>query len=502
MYNMDETFGDRIVAFYEKYIKVSEKKISKKEEKLLEVDDYNPVLRPRGYEKLSPEKRRKIALMSPILMKGIKKKSMDTFRAWFTLETEDGKTAPVKADIDAFKEFEKRSQIKKKLLQARICAHIYGDGYLLISFTNDEKKGLNSPVDVSSEPYNVLVLNPEFINEMRSINGQLYYSYKDATAMEEKLIHPDRIMHFMIDKLPHSNFGISTIDILRWTLESQQNVDKASGEILSWFSHGILDLAKEGLSDPERDNFLKIAAKHPGAWVHDTDVEIDYKNPSAIDPKPFYDYIILNIAAVLNMPTHVLTGIQTGRVTGSEIGFSDYYRDVRDEQQLIFEPEIEKLYSRILAAKGRRWKYIFKWNEIYVDEGMEVEQLVKKIQAAEIALNGTRGAGGFITKEEARKILNDGQILVDPENTSGLKDAIQIDIEKERKTNEPKKPPQKPDDEREPKRPTLSEEEYEMIQRCREAKKKALKELAEKEKALGEEILKEQDDTNDSANTD
>jgi len=58
-----------------------------------------------------------------------------------------------------------------------------------------------------------------------------------------------------------------------------------------------------------------------------------------------------------------------------------------------------------------------KWNEIYVDEGMEVEQLVKKIDAAEKALTG-----GFITKQEARKILNDGQIVVDPEDVSQLKD--------------------------------------------------------------------------------
>jgi hypothetical protein len=144
---------------------------------------------------------------------------------------------------------------------------------------------------------------------------------------------------------------------------------------------------------------------------------VDYKNPTAINPKPFYDYVILNIAAVLNMPTHVLTGIQTGRVTGSEIGFADYYRDVRDEQQLIFEPLLVDLYSRILKAKGRRFKYVLRWNEIYVDEGMEVEQLVKKIDAAEKALTG-----GFITKQEARKILNDGQIIVDPEDVSQLKD--------------------------------------------------------------------------------
>jgi hypothetical protein len=350
-------------------------------------------------------------------MKGIKKKSLDTFRAWFDIETEDGKSSPIKADTDAFKEFEVRNQLKKKMYEIRLCAHIYGDGFLLITFLDDENKSLSDPVDETSEPYLVDVLNPEHIKDMKKVDGTIYYSYDDGSPGEAKLIHPDRIIHATIDKLPHSMFGISTIDIVRWTLESNKNIDRASGQILSWFAHGILDITKEGLQDPERDGILKVAAKHPGAWVHDEEMTVDYKNPTAINPKPFYDYVILNIAAVLNMPTHVLTGIQTGRVTGSEIGFADYYRDVRDEQQLIFEPLLVDLYSRILKAKGRRFKYVLRWNEIYVDEGMEVEQLVKKIDAAEKALTG-----GFITKQEARKILNDGQIIVDPEDVSQLKD--------------------------------------------------------------------------------
>ena len=414
---MKKTLGDRLINFYSDYLAVTKTKIGKKEKNLLSPEMYDSVLEKSGYEKLTPEKRRNVALQCPLLMKGIKKKSLDTFRAWFKIETEDGKSSPIKADIDAFKEFETRNQLKKKMYEMRLCAHIYGDGFLLITFLNDEHKSLSDPVDETSEPYIVDVLNPEHIKDMKKVNGTIYYSYDDGSPGEAKLIHPDRIIHATIDKLPHSMFGISTIDIVRWTLESNKNIDRASGQILSWFAHGILDITKEGLQDPERDGILKVAAKHPGAWVHDEEMTIEYKNPTAINPKPFYDYVVLNIAAVLNMPTHVLTGIQTGRVTGSEIGFADYYRDVRDEQQLIFEPLLVDLYSRILRAKGRRFKYILKWNEIYVDEGMEVEQLVKKIDAAEKALTG-----GFITKQEARKILNDGQIVVDPEDVSQLKD--------------------------------------------------------------------------------
>lgn len=491
---MKNTVGDKILNFYESYLKVSKSKVGKKEKRLLDPKEYDEVLHPDDYSKLTPEKRRKIALMSPLLMKGMKKKSMDTFRAWFELETADTRNKPPKADVDIIRDFETRSQIKKKLYHARLCAHIYGDGFLLITFTNDESKSLSDPIDDDATPWNLDLINSEKITEMKVVNGQTYYVYQDGNQMELKLIHPDRLLHFTIDKLPHSNFGVSTIDILRWTLESNKNVDKATGAILSWFSHGILDLTKVGLGDIERDKLLQIAAKHPGAWVHDEDVSVEYKNPTAIDPKPFYDYIVLNIAAVLNMPTHVLTGIQTGRVTGSEIGFSDYYRDVRDEQQLVFEPSLEKLYTRILESQGRTWKYVFKWNEIYVDEGMEVEQLSKKMTAAEVGIRN-----GIITKEEARRIINDGQIQLQPDDLSGLEDKkeekTKPDIkEKERYSD----PPRKPRDGREPHRPSFndqfSEEEIAMIKRCRAAKEKAQKELAEKERKLGEAILNEDND--------
>jgi len=189
---------------------------------------------------------------------------------------------------------------------------------------------------------------------------------------------------------------------------SKKNVDIAAGHILAWFSHGFLDIAVADMEPDEQETYEKQANTHPGAWIHDQDMTIDVKNPQAINPKPFYDFIVLNIAAALNMPTHVLTGVQTGRVTGSEIGFSDYYRDVRDEQVLIFTPLIEKLYSRILTAHGRKWKYKIVWNPIYIDEMSEANLLNIKMTAAKTGLEGN-----FIDTEEARGIMNKGQIEVD-----------------------------------------------------------------------------------------
>lgn len=409
------TLGDTFKSGWNKYIAFSQpkKNVGNKEKHLYTPTQYSEELYLQGYKELSPERRRDIANESPLFMKGIRKKSLDTFRAWHTIETKKGRGKPIYADLIAIESFDRRSNFKYKCYEARVASHIYGNGFLLITFLNDgEKRSLSSKPLPKAEPYTVNVLNSEYINNMKeSENGEICYVFlKDG---DEKLIHPDRVIHFPANKIPGFALGVSTIDILRHTMFSKKNIDIAAGHILSWFSHGLIDVTWEDMEENEKKEMEKLISNHPGAYIHDQDVEVDVKNPTSIDPKPFYDYVVLNIAAAINMPTHILTGIQTGRVTGSEIGFGDYYRDVKDEQEIEFTPKLENLYARILKARGRDWKYNIIWNTIYIDEMSEAKLLEIRVNAAEKAMNGTKGAGGFIDMEEAREILNKGQISVD-----------------------------------------------------------------------------------------
>ena len=436
-----KTLGDTLKNGWNKYIAVTQpKNIGKKEQKLYAPTQYSEELYQQGYKNLSPQRRREIANESPLFMKGIRKKSLDTFRAWHTIETKEGRGKPIHADILAIESFDRRSNFKYKCYEAKAAAHIYGNGYLLITFLNDKDNALSSRPNPKAEPYSVNVLNSEYIDRMdKNENGNLCFVFSKQGT--EYLIHPERILHFVANKVPGFRLGVSTIDILRHTMFSKKNIDIAAGHILAWFSHGILDLTWEDMSPEEKTEMEKVVAKHPGAYIHDQDVEIDIKNPTSIDPKPFYDYVVLNIAAAINMPTHILTGIQTGRVTGSEIGFGDYYRDVKDEQEIEFTPMLEDLYSRIIKARGREWKYNIAWNTIYIDEMSEAKLLEIRVNAAEKAMNGTKGAGGFIDIEEARMILNKGQIQVD-----ASKKIKRVEPILPPKPNEPPKPsiPQPP----------------------------------------------------------
>jgi len=513
-YKVSKTIGDYAFDIWTNYIAktINTKTKTPKSKKIQPSNEAEENIQ-QGYEKLSPTRRREIANESPLLMKGIKKKCADTFRAWFILEAMEGRGKPTKKDLELITDFELRSNYKGKLNEAKRASHIYGNGFLLIDFTNDDDVPAESPPKADAEPWDVHVINSEYILELKYFSaeyekrGILHYHYLDKD-MNEVWYHPDRIQWIPANLTPGHNLGVSTIDLLRWTMFSKKNIDIAAGHILAWHAYGIQDWEILDMDDDQRKFYEKLAATHPGTLIHDQELKVQMHNPTAIDPKPFYEYIVLNIAAALNMPTHVLTGIQMGRVTGAEIGFADYYRDVTDDQELEMTPLIRKLYTRILKANGKKWKYNIVWNPIYIDEMAEAKLLDIKITAADKAKKG-----GLIDLEEGRTMINKGQIELDPSKeieqpitpTPGIPNGPNPGPKNPIKKPSPKlltgKEADKADAQRLKKKYTyniiggaLGEEEKQMIQRCKDAKEAMVRKQVETEKKLGKDILDEQDD--------
>jgi len=510
------TIGDRLKNFYKNYVAPTAEDISvgKKELNLAYPPDSNPEYKHSFLRKeLTMVECRNTAQQCPLFAKGARKKAMDSIRAWFELQSQNQKTIPVKSDIELLKTFERRTQFMHKWLEARVASFIYGDGYLLITYENDEKTELHDPPTqivvndekVSVAPWKVRVLNSEFIKEIDFFPAQKekyqklftkHFHYEDTKNNKDYWIHPDRIIHLTVDKLPHKEFGNSKINLLRNIVKSMINIDISCGEILAWFAHGTYDIQEEGLDEDGKKMWEQIAKQHPGVWLHDEKSTMKAINPVAIDPKPFYDYLVLKVASAFRMPTHVLTGIQVGKVTGAEVGMGDYVKDVKDDQDLLYTPLIETLYETILRANGRKWKYTIVWNAIYIDELAEATILLKKVEAATLAMNGQRGAGGFINPAEARAIFNKGQIELDIIN-------IPTDIPK----------PQQPaptsgdtgndddgaagDDSNDENTKSLYEHQLNAATKGMIRKRKI---QAEKEKELGKKIIDEQDGNSKSKN--
>jgi len=249
------TLGDITEEFMTKYIRKT--KLEKKEEKTIEDELILPPEYSSRYDsELTPEIRRKYALESALFMKGTIKKNSDTFRAWFKLKRDDGIKIP-KEDSDLVRDFEKRTEIKKKFKIAGICADIWGDGYLLIKILEPDIKGkLKNKILENAIPLDIVVLNPENITEMYYPDGkntQIYYHYVNTKKGEDFPIHPDRILHIKTVDLPFSPFGVSKVDILKNILISSADIDIATGEILKWFSHGTQTLTNLVMQNNERE---------------------------------------------------------------------------------------------------------------------------------------------------------------------------------------------------------------------------------------------------------
>ena len=418
------TLGDLIKRFYINYIAPSEEEIKKVPNIFALMPDGSDATMMRkeqfGTDELSLDKMRKVVKQTPLLSKGIRKKSLDSVRGWFDVVTLEDKPIPV-YDLNIIRDFEERSRLKQKWVEMAYSAHVYGDGYLLLLYAGD-KNSLDAPPSKHSKLYSVEIIDSENIKEVgyHPKHGKkdkiLYFHYEDFRNNKDYWIHPDRILHLPHNKLPHSIFGNSDVNLLRNIIKSKINVDIATGEILAWFAHGVYDIVQEGLTPNEKEKWKETAKAHPAYWIHDETAQIQSINPQAINPKAFYDYLIMNIAAALIMPTHVLMGIQVGRVTGAEVGFADYYKDIKDIQDLDYTPLLEWLYSKLLNSYGRRWKYKVNWKPVFIGEMAEAEILQNRVKSAVEAYQA-----GIISLEEARRIMNEGQIILD--NKKEEKDA-------------------------------------------------------------------------------
>ena len=430
---------------------------------------------------LSLDLMRKVALKEPLVLKAIFKKNKDTFRYWFDVKSKDEKSKVSLRISNIIRDFEEFSNIQNKLYISGVCANIYGTGFIEVIYNEPPNKSISSPVDEKSRPVNLRVLNSEFIKERRkkdNDNKTLYWIYKDNSSFDEIFIHPDRLIDVAIDKLPFSDFGISKIDVLSNIILSKMNADVAAGETLSWFSTGILDMTIQNMDDDQEKTMIDLFNKHPHYYVHDNDYTLDIKNPTRIDPKPFYEYFYNNIAAALEMPVYILIG-ESANITGTEVGVSDYYHDIENIQNIIFTPIIRKLYSQLLKAYGYNWNYNVEWNPIFVDEMTEGKILQVRSYSAVNAKNS-----GIVSIPEAREILNNGVISLDIDKIPK--------VEKE----EPKgtgNPVDQPNIQPQPveKKPTVKNV---FIKPLDEVSKRMIEEAARRERELGEKILKEQEE--------
>jgi len=200
-----------------------EVKIGKKEYRVQDRATLIPAKKEDPFSKrLSMEKCINAAEQCPLFMKGARKKARDSIRAWHRIEHVDKTKKPVALDLLYIKNFVDRNNLKKIWEILRVAAFVTGDGYLLITFQNDEDTEIDDAPAENACPYKVHLLPSVNIKEIgyhpdRPEFRKLYvkhFHYEDVENNKNYWIHPDRILHMPNDQL-FGEFGLSKINLLR-----------------------------------------------------------------------------------------------------------------------------------------------------------------------------------------------------------------------------------------------------------------------------------------------
>jgi hypothetical protein len=346
-------------------------------------------------------------ILEPMIRKAIWKENKDIIGNGWNIKHRNIGEEIDEDDETLIDNFNHDTNLKYKLMLGGISANTYGDGFLEIIYDEPETLTISDEPIKGSIPVDLNVLQAEYIDKVERINKDdplEYYIYKAKKSGKKIFMHPDRIIHIVKKRLPGHLFGISDIYTCHRILESKMNADKYFGEFIEWAGKGVFDLTLTGANTTDlKEAELKLQ-KRKQINTHDENAEWKVLNPTVMSPKEYYDYFFINIAASMDMPQHILTGVQPGQLTGSEIGLADYYNNITNLQELIFTPILERLYIQLLKAYGRSFNdYMIEWNPIYIDETSEA--LIFK----------TRAEGGkylfdsfAIDEDEYRMIAREG----------------------------------------------------------------------------------------------
>lgn len=413
-------------------------------------------------DSISMDMYRRIILSEPLTRKAIYKKNRDTFTNWFVVKDKQGEI--ISDDIyKHIRLFDKKTMFPSLLFKAGVSANIYGTGFIEKIYNENMNTSPMSPITLRKNLINLELLDSETITErMRNPDNDRdttrYLVYRGKRFSGKKLIHPSRIEVVKIDSLPYSFFGISIGRVLWNILKSKTNADIGAGELLNWYGRGMYDITIDGMTDDDEKRASSQVKKHPDYLIHDDKIKVDVVNPTRIDPNPFYEYFYTNIAAALEMPKQMLTGMDIGNVTGSEAGIAAYYSDIQNIQELIFTPIIENIYKEFFRSIGKTWDYDIEWNPIYVDELSNAKILQVRSYSATQAFNS-----GIVDTGEARDILNNGIIELDIDKKIEQPDESEVvsnpNIEPQRSV--------KPESAKPIYTPFLSDEQQEMIERMK-----------------------------------
>lgn len=323
--------------------------------------------------------------------------ALDAFRNWRNWQAED-------ADITKIEEEEKRLDLKRKLMEVRIKARLFGGAALYMS-TGE------SDVSVPLDPKRIQQGGLKFVNVMprRFLNaGSLvndteseYFGkpeyYELANSGGNVRIHPSRLVIFKGEMLPDEELGAATVtgwgdSVLLSTLEAVKNVDATAANIASLVFEAKVDIIKipdlmASLNDPayekellRRFSLANVAKGNNSVLLLDGEEEHESKATSFQTlPDILREFMVL-VSGAADIPmTRLLGQSPAGLSSTGESDLRNYYDRVKSMQTLEIDPDTRILNECLIgSALGSRPADIYyEWASLWQTTDKERAEIGK-----------------------------------------------------------------------------------------------------------------------------
>lgn len=420
---------------------------------------------------------RTVLLNSPLVFAGITKKSKDLIYSWF--EWEKGTPRHV---IETTKNW--KTVITTILQQAIFHGEWSGDGFIEKIYdpkVDSGKDRTETPPPKGEKPINLRVIDPLTVVDIK--DGYLvlrgYVQGRMMNRLKTVKLHPDRYFKYTPRPLGDAKRGVSALDVAYKVALSMMNADEAFGEYLYRTANGFMVLNIQQGNQTEVTEGIKYLKKIQQGFVGTERHEFDIKNPNKFEPREFNFYFYRALAAVIEMPVSMFIGQNTGDVDIRD-DRAEYYSRIVATQKVHLAPLIKKILSEVMGLK-KPIIHNMLWHPVFVDPRAQGEKARYMASAIRMLSQAQLDNPEMITIDECRAIVglpprDDAEKPQEPKSPAMVTEPVidlllSDDIE---------------DVEIEDVVVALSEEDKLALEQ--------IKMIAAKERILGEEIIKEQED--------
>lgn len=336
-------------------------------------------------------------LQEPLTRKGILKRSHDAVERWLDIISEDARV------IEAFEEFETRTDLRNRLIDMLKNSMIYGVGYLEVVIEGDDTAP-DEPLP-SGRIEELALVSPKLLAPVwdKETGHVAYFAHYKPGLNETVHVHPSRIIMLPYDTIRDGHRFVGVIEPMLHVVAAKIELDKASGQIPKKVVSQIIAVNIANGTRKEVTEWLNALEKlkEAGRFVASDRVNFQFHEAAkALDIKPYSEHLIYQIAGGVGVPYTVLLGAGAGTISTSETNLRDYYSDLKDIQTRL-TPLIRAVFNLELKALGMDGAdYTVEWREIFADEQSEADVLARKAAAIEKLISV-----GIITTDEARDIL-------------------------------------------------------------------------------------------------